>query len=239
MTAIERTAYPRFKAQITDRELEHVYKPTDQELVFVNTTAKGAASRLRLMVLLKTCLRLGYFPNLQAVPRRIVDYIRSQMSIGQEIILSNASTPTNLTPFYRAVRTYLGIKPYREGGEAAASAAVQQTLATKDNPADIINVVIEELIRQNFNLPGFTTLDRLVAHPRTHYNQDLFSQVSNRLSETEKQRLDQLLFLSDNTTETDFNVLKQPPLQRRASLKCECSANGCVGLMRCSIPGGC
>ena len=36
MTAIERTAYPRFKQSLTQRELEEFYAPTEAEVVFVH-----------------------------------------------------------------------------------------------------------------------------------------------------------------------------------------------------------
>ena len=33
--------------------------------------------------------------------------------------------------------------------------------AVKDNPADLINIALEELIRRRFELPAFSTLDRM------------------------------------------------------------------------------
>jgi TnpA family transposase len=211
MTAIERTAYPRFKTQITQQELEQVYRPTIAEQAFVLTTAKGNAVRLRLMVLLKTCQRLGYFVSFNAVPRRIVDYIRAQMSIDQTVVLAVNRSKIKLTRLYHAVRVYMGVKSYQQDGEAVAVAAIHKALDSKDNPADLINEVIEELIRQNFILPGFSTLDRLVSRHRTHYHQHLFMQVFERLTDVEKQQLDRLPLLSDSTGSTDFSVLKQPP----------------------------
>jgi hypothetical protein len=36
-----------------------------------------------------------------------------------------------------------------------------------DNPADLINAAIDELIKQRYELPAFSTLDRLVGRVRT------------------------------------------------------------------------
>ena len=37
----------------------------------------------------------------------------------------------------------------------------------KTNPADLLNAAIEELVRAHYELPAFSTLDRLTAHLRT------------------------------------------------------------------------
>ena len=36
-----------------------------------------------------------------------------------------------------------------------------------DNPADMINAALEGLIKQRYELPAFSTLDRLVGRVRT------------------------------------------------------------------------
>ena len=47
----------------------------------------------------------------------------------------------------------------REVAEQAIRAAVQ----TKDNPVDLINVALEELVRLRCELPGYTTPDTMAA----------------------------------------------------------------------------
>ena len=60
MTAIERTAYPRFKRNPTRRELEEIYSPTASELAWVRGTAREDIHRLHLLLWLKSFQRLGY-----------------------------------------------------------------------------------------------------------------------------------------------------------------------------------
>ena len=76
MTALERTAYPRFKRRPTAKELAEVYTPTAEDLAFVRGIARGAAPTLTAMVLLKSFERLGYLPRLQDVPFAIIGHIR-------------------------------------------------------------------------------------------------------------------------------------------------------------------
>jgi hypothetical protein len=54
---------------------------------------------------------------------------------------------------------------------AGAGAAIRAAAQTKDNPADLINVALEELVRQSCELPGYTTLDAMTATIRTEVNQ--------------------------------------------------------------------
>jgi len=53
----------------------------------------------------------------------------------------------------------------------------------KTNPADLLNAAIEELVRAHYELPAFSTLDRLTAHLRTQVNDHYFLTVSARLEE--------------------------------------------------------
>jgi hypothetical protein len=77
VTALERTAYPRFKRRPTAKELAEVYTPTTADLAFVCGIARGAAPTLTAMVLLKSFERLGYMPRLQDVPFAIIGHLRS------------------------------------------------------------------------------------------------------------------------------------------------------------------
>ena len=67
-----------------------------------------------------------------------------------------------------------------------------------DHPADLINVAIEELIRQRVELPAFSTLDRLSRRIRTLVNGRFSAAVMERLSEAERGQLDALLEVGDS-----------------------------------------
>lgn len=59
-------------------------------------------------------------------------------------------------------------------GRHIAVAAVYQAAQVMDHPADLINVAIEELVRQRFELAGFSTLDRLASRVRVLVHRRLF-----------------------------------------------------------------
>jgi Domain of unknown function (DUF4158) len=52
---------------------------------------------------------------------------------------------------------------------------------SKANPADLINVAIEHLVRKRLELPGYSTLDRMIARVRAEVNDGVFRAVSSRI----------------------------------------------------------
>ncbi len=95
------------------------------------------------------------------------------------------------------------------GNECVQS--VYESAQVMDNPADLINVAIGELVKQRYELPGFNTLDRLVGRVRTLVNQKLFSKVISRLEDDYIQRLNDLLSSHYVERRSPYNDLKQLP----------------------------
>jgi hypothetical protein len=75
MTAIERTAYPRFKQILSAKDLAEVYTPTPQERLIAHRSTKGRVAEVGFLVLLKTYQRLGRFVPLNEVPSSIIEHI--------------------------------------------------------------------------------------------------------------------------------------------------------------------
>lgn len=215
MTTIERTAYPRFKTVLTDRELHEIYAPTQEEIVFAKATARGSQQCLALTILLKSFQRLGYFPAINEVPAGIVQHIQGGLQLPDDISVQQIAS-TSLYRYHKAIRTYLGVASYREGGERVAAEAIQQAAQTMSNPADLINAAVEELVRQRFELPAFSRLDHLTQRIRTQINEEFFEIVSARLTAQNQARLDDLHTLVDPSKRTEFARLKEAP--GRASL---------------------
>jgi hypothetical protein len=85
------------------------------------------------------------------------------------------------------------------------------------DPADLINVAIEQLVRQQFELPAFSTLDKLVNHIRQQAHLQIYAQVTANLTEEQKAILDGLLVREKGQTRNGFTRLKALPA--KASLK--------------------
>jgi len=214
MASIERTAYPRFKPSLTANELQTLYCPTDDERAFIATHARGDAQQLTLLTLLKGQQHLGYLPALAEVPEQIRVYLCQQLHL-LPLVFSHVDAEKTLYRYRHVIRTYLDIKPYEDGGKTVVETAVQHAASTMSDPADLINLAVEHLIQQRFELPAFSTLDRLVMHVRHEVHQDLYTRITASLEASERARLDALLHLRDGRT--DFNRIKDTP--RQATLK--------------------
>lgn len=209
MASIERTVYPRLKKRFSSLELRDFYTPTEEEIYFVKSNANGGEPQLHLLVLLKTFQRLGYFPNIEAVPPEIVRHLIDALQINDQALpLVSKNT---VTRHQTAVRSFLKVKAFDRAGRKTLTRAVLNAAQTMDNPADLINAGIEELIKERFELPAFSTIDNRVQKLRNWVNHRLFTQIAQRLSPAEIETLDGLLISEQKTFRSPFNRLKDLP----------------------------
>jgi TnpA family transposase len=210
VTSVERTAYPRFKRHFTTKELTEIYTPTKAEIAFSYSTTKGQGNIFNIIVVLKAFQRLGYFPKLSDIPNPIVNHIRNCLKFPNEIVLGYENSKT----MYRhrtAIREYLQVTPFNKIALHKAAKSIHESAQVMDNPADLMNVAIAELIKQRYELPGFNTLNRLVRRVRYIVNQKLFKLVQDRLSDDYQQRLFDLLDNHPVEYRSLYNNLKQLP----------------------------
>jgi hypothetical protein len=180
MTVIERTAYPRFKQHPSVLELAELYTPTSEEIKFVKSRIKSHAGLLSFMVMLKSFQRLGSFPHPELVPAAIINHLRSCLKLHKWV--KPIPSKRSLQHYQQAIREYLGVKPYDKTAQKLAAVAIASIAQVKDHPADLLNVAIEELVKQRYELPAFSTLDRLVERVRSIPNTRLFGRISASLS---------------------------------------------------------
>lgn len=214
MTAIERTAYPRFKQLFTQSELDEFYTLNEGETVFVLTNASGQRQQSALAILLKGFQKLGYLPQIGDIPDPVKHHIANQLRTTWD----NKKLPDSTRKRYRrAIHTYLDVQSYGQDGAQIVIEIVRQSAQTMSDPADLINVAIEQLVRQRFELPAYQTLDRLVNHQRHQVHLALYAQATEQLTAGQKEVLDGLLVRGERETRHAFTRLKLLPA--RASLR--------------------
>ena len=154
MTAIERTAYPRFTRAPTAGELRDHYTPTEDEQRFARRTARRLEQRFQLLVQLKTFQRLGYFLPLDAVPSEISTHVGACLGLPPDEPVGY-SEPRTLYRHQAAIRTFLTVIADNKQALHIATHAVFDAAQRMDYPADLINVALETLIKERFELPAF------------------------------------------------------------------------------------
>jgi hypothetical protein len=207
MASMDRTAYPRFKRVVPVRELNEAFTPTADEVAWAVDRSLGDSNLLSLVVLLKSYQRLGYFPNITDVPASVVEHIRGEL--GLAIGVDRASEAERTLKRQRdLVREHLGVVYEPKRVLQVAEAAIRKAVQTKDNPPDLVNVALEELVRGRCELPGYSTLDRLAATIRTEVNSGLFDTVAARLDHAARSKLESLLLVDPASRRSEFDNLK-------------------------------
>lgn len=218
MTSIERTAYPYISANkaISKKTLDTCYVLTKEELSYINQSIRGSRLQFNFAIQLKTFQNLSYFVDMKEVPQVILYHLKKQIGLSH-----------NLRPFYKhpktlarhreRIRNYLKVRSWREKREtdSAQRTAIQaayKASQTLNYVADIINVVIEELVIKRFELPPFHTLDRLVYHTRATVNRRIFQQVKNSLEQQGiLKNIDSLLIVQKDEAYSAYQKLKRVP----------------------------
>lgn len=217
MTSIERTAYPYLSTHksISQKTLASHYDLTTEERTYIHQNIRGNRSQFNFAVQLKVFQNLGYFIDLGEIPQSISDWIKKQLKIPHNLKLFYKH-PKTLSRHRILIRQYFKITAWRTKGPDSAGRVAMRTAfntsLTMNNPADIINVVIEELLKKRFELPTFNTLDRLVRHVRARVNQNIFKNVTQRLiTHHLTSILDQLLMVEKDEAYSAYQKLKQSP----------------------------
>lgn len=98
---------------------------------------------LVLLVWLKSFQRLGYVPKLVDVPEVVAAHLRTVLELPSGIVLEQ-DTDRTAKRHQQFVRDRLGVvyEPVRV--RDIAEQAIRRAVQTKDNPADLINVALEE-----------------------------------------------------------------------------------------------
>ncbi len=209
MTSIDRTAYPRFKRTMSAREIADVFTPSAEEIEWARDKTTTEPNMLALMTSLKSFQYLGYFPGLDEVPEHVLAHVRSALGLSGDVRADVDADRTGKR--YREItRLRLGVKSDKAESRGVAEAAVRAAAQAKDNPADLINVAIEHLVRKRLELPGYTTLDRMVARIRAEVNEGVFRTVTSRIPADGRARLTRLLVADPATRRSEFDRLKDP-----------------------------
>jgi len=215
MSSIHETAYPRIKPDLSQKELADIYTPTVEDSGFAMRHARQPTARICLLVLLKSVQRLGYFPPLAEVPPIVVRHITTSTTARNIALrqLRDYDTSGTRQRHIKKIREFLSIRPFGPDGERVMQAVAERASETKQALPDIINEVIEELIKQRFELPAYSTLLRAARRARSEVNNRCYAALHSALTPTAKSIIDELLTPGMDDHQSGWNQLKREPKQ--------------------------
>ena len=214
MTQLHETAYPRLKADLTQQELQEFYTLTASEIVFVDQIAQRPVARAAAFLYLKLFQRLGYFIQIKDIPTKIRQHLIAQTGYSlppkfEEIKQFDRST--RRTTLITALRKFLDVRPLDNPGRAWLRHVAETAADSRHVVPDIINVMLEELVHHRYELPAFSTLDRIAGQAREKIHETHFASISNQLDPTVKALVDSLFKVKTGEIGTAWNLLKREP----------------------------
>ncbi|MEV7238571.1 DUF4158 domain-containing protein [Streptomyces sp. NPDC051020] len=202
MTSIERTAYPRFKRLITARELHVFFTPGEEERVWAEEVTGSDEHQLALL--------MGCFPKQDEVPDQVVEFVRRILDLPESTLPVYASGRT--AERHRAwVRERCQVRYDGPAARALAEETMRIEAASKNNPADLINIALEKLVEVGLEIPRFSTLDTMASMARAQVNEEILAGIRDRMTEEERRRLLGLPDVIGLDRKTLFNALKRNP----------------------------
>ncbi|HYX36893.1 MAG TPA: DUF4158 domain-containing protein [Oligoflexus sp.] len=212
MTNANETAYPRLKAHPTEKDLATIYSPTPEELDLARQHAKVPVPRIGFLVMLKTFQRLGYFVLVGTVPKEIVLHI--SRAYGFKSVPKPLNSYDSTSARYRhmdIIRQHLGVTACSDDTYEALARTCAEASTTKEDIADIINVAIEELVRQRYELPGFSTFLKAAKKARITINASYYRAIDQALGKKGRARIDALLAKGSRNVKSPWDRVKQEP----------------------------
>ncbi|MFD8937871.1 DUF4158 domain-containing protein [Streptomyces sp. NPDC059578] len=210
MTSIERTAYPRFERLITARELHVFFTPSEEERAWAEEAADSDEHQLALLLPLKSYQRMGCFPKAHDVPEQVVEFVRRAAALPEDTLPVYGSERTAKSQ-RSMVRQRCGMRYDGPGARALAEETMRIEAASKNNPADLINIALEKLVEPGLEIPRFSTLDAMASTVRVRVNEEILAGIRERMTEDERVRLLGLVDVVGLDGRTLFNALKHNP----------------------------
>lgn len=213
MTAISETAYPRLLPEPKPRELSERFTPTEEELAWGRRHAATPRKRIGLLILMKCSQRLGYFPALRDVPRAYVDHVTQAGGLARPLTseeLKRIEGAATRNANIRLLRRRMDIRPLA-GTDEWLKIQAERTAQTHHQIADIVNVLLEELVHHRYELPGFSTLVRTAKSARDVVDSAHYDLIAKNLDARIRKKIDGLFETPRDASTSAWNALKQEP----------------------------
>lgn len=212
MPSISDSAYPRLKSHPSPNDLHEIYTPKEHELTFARERTRLPVQRLGLLLLLKTFQRLGYFVRYSDIPAPIVQHIATCVGLSDVPQSMEVYDDTDIARRHsNLVLEYLGVTTYGSAARQVIIDTCHQASRTRDDLPDIINMAIEELVRQRHELPAFSTLLRIARTARSLSNRGYQTRFCESLSNDARQRLLAVLSRPEEKSRSLWDQVKHEP----------------------------
>jgi hypothetical protein len=211
MSSVNETAYPRLNTEISEKELIAQFTRTANEIQIIFSQYRQVATQAILLIQLKLLQRLGNFIAVTEIPQVIIEHIcqrlKTRTPLKRALVKYELSGSKWIHQNF--LRNYVNIRELAQSDQDWLFDVAIQTAHTKQEIADIINVLIEELAHHRFELPSLSFLSGIATKARKEYNDQIYEKVIGAMTEDQRIRIDDLLIRRGGRTRWD--LLKREP----------------------------
>jgi len=193
-------AYPVLLTQPNEAQVKRYYTATSEEWGIARRLAQTADEQLAVLCHLKLHQLLARFIPLADVPRDILEMI--VRSVGAQRVptaaaLKRYDASSNSRRHIARLREQRGVKPYTKATEEWLLAIAETAAEIKSDLDEIINVLLEELIRNYYDLPSLDALERIAATAREKVHNAFYRTMASQTSPQLRAAIDKLLEKDD------------------------------------------
>lgn len=211
MQPIHETAYPALPAELSAAELKAAFTPTAAEVRFARNQARQESTSVLILVQLKLLQRLGYFPMLADVPVAVIDHVASALRtrpLSRPTVMRYDVSGTR-SRHQKLLRAHVDIRQIDADAQEWLQVLASEAAQTKVELPDIVNVLIEELIRGRYELPPLAGLQRIAAQARHRCNEAIYRAITEGLDAPLIARIEALF--EGNAGKSGWDQLKREP----------------------------
>lgn len=206
-----KTAYPRLPADelFKPYSMQKLFSISEEEKNLSKMYANGLHNQLNFLVLLKVFDFLTYFPKNHEISDKIYLYIGAQLDI-ESMNIKKISKSAKYR-YYNNILQMRNFKSFNNGGKEACENSALKSAQTLNNLTDIINVCIEDLRNNKYELPSYDTIYKIALKCKKEVNNKIFSDIHSKLGEDTIILFQKLLQHNKEDHITDFNKIKLVP----------------------------
>lgn len=211
MNPIHDTAYPILPAEPSAAELKTAFTPTATEIRFVRRQSRQESTSVLILIQLKLLQRLGYFPMMVDVPFAIIDHVRAALRVRSlpRSTVTRYDVSGTRARHQKLLRTHVNIQQVDAGAQECLETLALAAAQTKVELPDIVNVLIEELIRRRYELPPLAVLQRIATQARSQINKTIYRGLAEALDDSLTARIEALFVV--NAGKSGWDDLKREP----------------------------
>ena len=169
-------------------------------------TADAARYRLLRGEQSRATMQLSEVPI--SIIRRVISSVDSQLTPEEITANDNARTRQR---YVKAIHQHLEVQLFAKSARQVMVAAMETAVETQHDLLDLINVALEKLVKERYQLPAFSALERAARDVRAVYNNKLYQSVSDALDGGEQMQLSELFYCTVGEATTLWHEVKKEP----------------------------